>query len=108
MNHTRSVIGVLLSDLQARQSSSLDWRVGRSVTFGSNLHWSDATRSAEQLSRSAPLTSDHLQTPSTRYANSRASRVFFFAHTQQKRIIYDKLIRNGAAAVSHGRRVEKV
>lgn len=54
-------------DLQARQSSSLDWRVGRSVTFGSNqLHWRDATRSAEQLSRSAPLTSDHLQTPSTR------------------------------------------
>ncbi|XP_032688595.1 uncharacterized protein LOC116852398 isoform X1 [Odontomachus brunneus] len=53
--------------LQARQSSSLDWRVGRSVTFGSNrLHWRDATRSAEQLSRSAPLTSDHLQTPSTR------------------------------------------
>lgn len=28
-------------------------------------------------------------------------------HTQQKRIIYDKLIRNGAAAVSHGRWVEK-
>ncbi|XP_012535325.1 uncharacterized protein LOC105836083 [Monomorium pharaonis] len=54
-------------DLQARQSSSLDWRVGRSVTFGSNrLHWGNATRSAEQLSRSAPLTSDHLQTPSTR------------------------------------------
>ncbi|XP_014486968.1 PREDICTED: uncharacterized protein LOC106750827 isoform X2 [Dinoponera quadriceps] len=53
--------------LQARQSSSLDWRVGRSVTFGSNrLHWRDATRSAEQLSRSAPLTSDHLQTPSAR------------------------------------------
>lgn len=53
--------------LQPRQSSSLDWRVGRSVTFGSNrLHWQDATRSAEQLSRSAPLTSDHLQTPSTR------------------------------------------
>ncbi|XP_067211541.1 uncharacterized protein [Linepithema humile] len=55
------------SDLQARQSNSLDWRVGRSVTFGSNrLHWGDTTRSAEQLSRSAPLTSDHLQTPSTR------------------------------------------
>ncbi|XP_050454813.1 uncharacterized protein LOC126853263 [Cataglyphis hispanica] len=54
-------------ELQARQSSSLDWRVGRSVTFGSNqLHWRNATRSAEQLSRSAPLTSDHLQTPSTR------------------------------------------
>ncbi|XP_024874212.1 uncharacterized protein LOC112456120 [Temnothorax curvispinosus] len=54
-------------DLQARQSSSLDWRVGRSVTFSSNrLHWGNATRSAEQLSRSAPLTSDHLQTPSTR------------------------------------------
>lgn len=54
-------------DLQARQSSSLDWRVGRSVTFGSNrLHWGNATRSDEQLSRSAPLTSDHLQTPSTR------------------------------------------
>ncbi|XP_011641871.1 uncharacterized protein LOC105430172 isoform X2 [Pogonomyrmex barbatus] len=54
-------------DLQARQSSSLDWRVGRSVTFGSNrLHWGNTTRSAEQLSRSAPLTSDHLQTPSTR------------------------------------------
>ncbi|KAL6434351.1 hypothetical protein ACFW04_006047 [Cataglyphis niger] len=53
-------------ELQARQSSSLDWRVGRSVTFGSNqLHWRNATRSAEQLSRSAPLTSDHLQTPST-------------------------------------------
>ncbi|KYN04102.1 PREDICTED: uncharacterized protein LOC108772909 [Cyphomyrmex costatus] len=54
-------------DLQARQSSSLDWRVGRSVTFSSNqLHWGNATRSAEQLSRSTPLTSDHLQTPSTR------------------------------------------
>ncbi|XP_039309528.1 uncharacterized protein LOC105196174 isoform X2 [Solenopsis invicta] len=54
-------------DLQARQSSSLDWRVGRSVTFGSNqLHWGNATQSVEQLSRSAPLTSDHLQTPSTR------------------------------------------
>ncbi|KAH0947785.1 hypothetical protein HN011_006898 [Eciton burchellii] len=53
--------------LRPRQSSSLDWRVGRSVTFGSNrLHWRDATRSAEQLSRSAPLASDHLQTPSTR------------------------------------------
>ncbi|XP_077257366.1 uncharacterized protein LOC143894699 isoform X3 [Temnothorax americanus] len=54
-------------DLQARQSSSLDWRVGRSVTFSSNrLHWGNATRSAEQLSRSAPLASDRLQTPSTR------------------------------------------
>ncbi|KAG7189147.1 hypothetical protein KM043_008715 [Ampulex compressa] len=53
--------------LQSRQSSSLDWRVGRSIASGSGrLHWRDATRSAEQLSRSAPLSSDHLQTPSTK------------------------------------------
>jgi len=79
-------------DLQARQSSSLDWRVGRSVTFGSNrLQLGNTTRSAEQLSRSAPLTSD-LQTPSTRYANPRrcTSRASV-SRTQQKQIIYDKL-----------------
>ncbi|XP_066588189.1 uncharacterized protein [Prorops nasuta] len=54
--------------LQARESNSLDWRMGRSVTSGSNgLHWKiGETRSAEQLSRSTPVTSDHLQTPSTK------------------------------------------
>ncbi|XP_026829271.1 uncharacterized protein LOC105278196 isoform X2 [Ooceraea biroi] len=63
-------------ELQPRQSSSLDWRVGRSVTFGSNqLHWRDATQSAEQLSRSAPLTSDHLQTPSTRLRRGSSPRM---------------------------------
>ncbi|CAK9827252.1 hypothetical protein ANTRET_LOCUS4965 [Anthophora retusa] len=49
--------------LQSRQSSSLDWRVGRSIN---KLHWRDTTRSAEQLSRSGPISSDHLQTPSTK------------------------------------------
>ncbi|KZC07105.1 hypothetical protein WN55_08487 [Dufourea novaeangliae] len=48
---------------QSRQSSSLDWRVGRSIN---KLHWRDTTRSAEQLSRSGPIGSDHLQTPSTK------------------------------------------
>ncbi|XP_076632142.1 uncharacterized protein LOC143347113 [Colletes latitarsis] len=48
---------------QSRQSSSLDWRVGRTVN---KLHWRDTTRSAEQLSRSGPIGSDHLQTPSTK------------------------------------------
>ncbi|XP_076679268.1 uncharacterized protein LOC143374747 isoform X2 [Andrena cerasifolii] len=48
---------------QSRQSGSLDWRVGRSVN---KLHWRDTTRSAEQLSRSGPISSDHLQTPSTK------------------------------------------
>ncbi|XP_033323404.2 uncharacterized protein LOC117218833 [Megalopta genalis] len=48
---------------QSRQSGSLDWRVGRSVN---KLHWRDTTRSAEQLSRSGPICSDHLQTPSTK------------------------------------------
>ncbi|XP_054003085.1 uncharacterized protein LOC128889459 isoform X1 [Hylaeus anthracinus] len=48
---------------QSRQSSSLDWRVGRTIN---KLHWRDTTRSAEQLSRSGPIGSDHLQTPSTK------------------------------------------
>ncbi|XP_043515484.1 uncharacterized protein LOC122531532 [Frieseomelitta varia] len=48
---------------QSRQSSSLDWRVGRSIN---KLHWRDTTRSAEQLSRSGAISSDHLQTPSTK------------------------------------------
>ncbi|XP_076284870.1 uncharacterized protein LOC143211262 isoform X2 [Lasioglossum baleicum] len=48
---------------QSRQSGSLDWRVGRSIN---KLHWRDTTRSAEQLSRSGPIGSDHLQTPSTK------------------------------------------
>ncbi|XP_003704181.1 uncharacterized protein LOC100879076 isoform X2 [Megachile rotundata] len=49
--------------LQSRQSGSLDWRVGRSIN---RLHWRDTTRSAEQLSRSGAISSDHLQTPSTK------------------------------------------
>ncbi|XP_061939638.1 disks large-associated protein 4 isoform X13 [Apis cerana] len=49
--------------LQSRQSNSLDWRVGRSIN---KLHWRDTTRSAEQLSRSGAISSDHLQTPSTK------------------------------------------
>ncbi|XP_031840055.1 uncharacterized protein LOC116430282 isoform X2 [Nomia melanderi] len=48
---------------QSRQSGSLDWRVGRAIN---KLHWRDTTRSAEQLSRSGPIGSDHLQTPSTK------------------------------------------
>ncbi|XP_015608318.1 uncharacterized protein LOC107274080 isoform X2 [Cephus cinctus] len=53
--------------LQARQSSSLDWRVGRTVNNGSSkLEWRDATRSAEQLSRSNPSTPGNLQAPSTK------------------------------------------
>ncbi|CAD1472683.1 unnamed protein product, partial [Heterotrigona itama] len=48
---------------QSRQSSSLDWRVGRSIN---KLHWRDTTRSAEQLSRSGAISSDHIQTPSTK------------------------------------------
>ncbi|CAL7950658.1 unnamed protein product [Xylocopa violacea] len=48
---------------QSRQSSSLDWRVGRSIN---KLHWRDTTRSAEHLSRSGAISSDHLQTPSTK------------------------------------------
>ncbi|XP_068980620.1 uncharacterized protein [Bombus flavifrons] len=48
---------------QSRQSSSLDWRVGRSIN---KLHWRDTTRSAEQLSRSGAISSDHLQTSSTK------------------------------------------
>ncbi|XP_076180106.1 uncharacterized protein LOC143153127 [Ptiloglossa arizonensis] len=48
---------------QSRQSNSLDWRVGRAVN---KLHWRDTTRSAEQLSRSGPIGTDHLQTSSTK------------------------------------------
>lgn len=61
---TRAAFEIIISGLQSRQSNSLDWRVGRSIN---KLHWRDTTRSAEQLSRSGAISSDHLQTPSTKY-----------------------------------------
>ena len=70
---TRPAFEMIISGFQSRQSSSLDWRVGRSIN---KLHWRDTTRSAEQLSRSGAISSDHLQTPSsTKYSSFYCTRL---------------------------------
>ena len=71
MNKKLSYYSVLynimcIAELQARQSSSLDWRVGHRV----NQEWRGASRSAEQLSRSPNLTSGGLHTPSAKYVTT--------------------------------------
>lgn len=82
---TRAAFEIIISGLQSRQSNSLDWRVGRSIN---KLHWRDTTRSAEQLSRSGAISSDHLQTPSTKYVVLSIS--FYYPDRIERFVITEK------------------